>query len=219
MRPRCREEKKQDREHVKGNASSNLHGDNPLHNFASSHKCAHGASPCWLTLRGAACETEAAGSCRQFRTGVNFNEQESAVRFVLSASRTVVASARRAGASMREARLPFDLAGRSYVDARDARPRPSRMPGADGGAVGKDRENSHRHAGDLQLVPQSGAAGEDALDDRSHQQRPSRNRLRRGLDGRGVQGLRLPVSVDGHAAQDVRGRPAHHEGDVRARSA
>src|SRR5271165_1378016 len=86
----------------------------------------------WLTLRRAACETEADGIRRQFRRS-KFNEQESRVRIVISASRTIVASARRAGASMREARLPFDLAGRSHVDARDARPRPSRMPGADGG--------------------------------------------------------------------------------------
>ena len=46
----------------------------------------------------------------------------------------------------------------------------------------------------VQLVSQSGAAGEDAHDDRSHQQRPARNRLWRGLDGRGVQGVRLRIS-------------------------
>ena len=165
-------------------------------------------SPCGVRNRGRA------GSAVNFARS-KFNEQESRVRFVLSASLTIVASGRRAGASMREARLPFDLAGRSHVATRDARPRPARMRGADGGAGGQDRENSHRHARDLQLVPQSRAAGEDAHDDRSHQQRPSRNRLRCGLDGRGIQGLRLPVSVNGHAPQDVRGRPAHHEGDVR----
>src|SRR6202008_2663135 len=92
----------------------------------------------------------------------NFDEQESAVCPVLSASRTIVASARRPGTSMREARLPFDVAGRSYVDARHARAGPSRVHGPDGGTGGKDREASHRHDGDLQQLPQSGAAGEVA---------------------------------------------------------
>ena len=39
---RCdrRDEKKQDGQNVEGEASSNLHGRNPLHNFAAPHKCA-----------------------------------------------------------------------------------------------------------------------------------------------------------------------------------
>src|SRR5580704_4805005 len=105
----CREEQKQDQRQVKGNASSNLHWAYPLHNFASSHKCARGANPSRLTLRRAACETEGGRVLPPISHGAKFNEQESRVRFVLSASRTIVASARRAGASMREARLPFDL--------------------------------------------------------------------------------------------------------------
>src|SRR6266852_9594157 len=106
------------------------------------------------------------------------------------------------------------MAGRSYVDARNAGPRSQRMSDADERAGGEDGEASNRHAGDVQLVSQSCFAGEISDHDRSDQQRQARNRIGSWLDGRGIPRVRLRVSIDGDAAQAARRRAVDPQADV-----
>ena len=70
--------------------------------------------------------------------------------------------------------------------------------------------------GRVHRVPQSGADGQDVVDDRRHQRRPVRARDRRRLEGRGVARLRLRLPDARRADGRVRRPPRGHPRDVRA---